>query len=135
MTQLRIAEAATLLGVSDDTLRRWATEGRLELRRDTTGRQSVTSESVARLAQELSGDGPEALDTNRDTRSARNHFTGIVIAIKSDPVMSQVDLQCGPHRVSSLISTEAVEQLGLAVGSVATAVVKATNVHLEIASR
>ena len=72
------------------------------------------------------------LDAGAGIRSARNHLTGIVTAITSDVVMSQVSLQCGPFRVTSLISTEAVRELGLEVGSIATAVVKATNVHLEV---
>ncbi|PZQ46074.1 MAG: MerR family transcriptional regulator, partial [Phenylobacterium zucineum] len=73
----------------------------------------------------------DALDVGAGRRSARNHFTGLVTRVLSDPVMSQVDLQCGPFRVVSLISTEAVRELGIEPGSVATAVVKATNVSIE----
>ena len=129
MTHLRISEAAALLGVSDDTVRRWVDAGRLSTDLDDSGRKVVPGADLARLAEELASD---AL-TDRDSahRSARNHFTGLVTGVVSDTVMSQVTLQCGPFRVVSLISTEAVRDLGLEVGSVATAVVKATNVHVE----
>ncbi|MFT4294124.1 MAG: TOBE domain-containing protein [Micropruina sp.] len=130
MTQLRISEAASLLGVSDDTVRRWADQGRLSLSQDASGRQVVAGAELAVLAQELAGN-TDALDPAVGHRSARNHFTGLVTNIVSDTVMSQVDLQCGPFRVVSLISTEAVRELGLEVGSLATAVVKATNVGVE----
>jgi molybdopterin-binding protein len=78
-----------------------------------------------------SGKELERLDRGTGRRSARNHLTGIVTRVVSDTVMSQVDIQCGPYRVVSLISTEAVRELGLEPGSVATAVIKATNVSIE----
>ena len=131
MTQLRISEAAQLLGVSDDTLRRWTDAGRLSVQRDSAGRQVVDGAQLAQLAQEQAGTAADALDPSAHRRSARNHFTGLVTKVTSDPVMSQVELQCGPFRVVSLISTEAVRELGLEVGSLATAVVKATNVSVE----
>jgi len=131
MTQFRISEAALLLAVSDDTVRRWAESGRLMLTRDDSGRQVVAGEELAALSQELAGNGSGALDPAAGLRSARNHFTGLVTKVTSDRVMSQVELQCGPFRVVSLISTEAVQELGLQVGSLATAVVKATNVTVE----
>lgn len=130
MTQLRISEAALLLGVSDDTVRRWADSGRLGTTRNGSGRLVVDGAELAALAQELAT-GPDALDPSVGHRSARNHLTGLVTRVVSDTVMSQVDLQCGPFRVVSLISTEAVEELGLEPGSLATAVVKATNVTIE----
>ncbi|MFT4216726.1 MAG: TOBE domain-containing protein [Micropruina sp.] len=130
MTQLRISEAAALLGVSDDTVRRWADQGRLSLSQDASGRQVVAGAQLASLAQEVAGN-TDALDPAAGHRSARNHFTGLVTKVTSDAVMSQVELQCGPFRVVSLISTEAVRELGLEVGSLATAVVKATNVTVE----
>lgn len=84
------------------------------------------------VAQEIAvGRSPSALDAGSGRRSARNHLTGLVTGIVSDTVMSQVELQCGPYRVVSLVSTESVRELGLEVGSVATAVIKATNVALE----
>lgn len=129
MTQLRISEAARLLGVSDDTVRRWVDAGRLDAGVDDAGRKVVAGAELARLAEDLHADA--AADPGSEHRSARNHFTGLVTGVISDTVMSQVTLQCGPFRVVSLISTEAVRDLGLEVGSVATAVVKATNVHVE----
>lgn len=133
MTHLRISQAATLLGVSDDSIRRWAADGRLNLTTDDSGRQAVDGAELARFAVALHADDAAAsLDPGVGTRSARNHFTGIVTRIVSDTVMSQVELQCGPNRVTSLISTEAVQELGLEVGSIATAVVKATNVTIEV---
>lgn len=134
MTQIRISQAAALLGVSDDSIRRWATDGRLATTVDDVGRQVVDGPELARFAEALhSDDTLGGLDAGVGIRSARNHLTGIVTAITSDVVMSQVSLQCGPFRVTSLISTEAVRELGLEVGSIATAIVKATNVHLEVA--
>lgn len=120
-----------MLGVSDDTVRRWVSAGRLEMGEDDSGCSVVPGEQLARLAQELANGSIEELDPGLGRRSARNHLTGIVTAVKSDPVMSQVELQCGRFRVVSLISTEAVEELGLQVGAIGTAVIKATNVTIE----
>lgn len=131
MTQIRIAAAASLLGVSDDTLRRWIDRGRLSASLDESGRHCVDGAELATLAQELADDSLRALDDGAGCRSARNQLTGLVTGIVSDLVMSQVEVQCGRYRVVSLISTEAVRELGLEVGSVATAVIKATNVSLE----
>ena len=129
---LRISEAADVLGVSDDTIRRWISRGRIAPATDASGRQAVDGASLAVVAQEIAvGKNPSALDTGSGRRSARNHLTGLVTDIVSDTVMSQVELQCGPYRVGSLVSTESVRELGLDVGSVATAVIKATNVALE----
>ncbi|HSO70000.1 MAG TPA: TOBE domain-containing protein [Arachnia sp.] len=131
MTQMRISTAASLLGVSDDTLRRWVDAGRLPSSADEQGRRVVDGAALAALAQELADGGLDDLDRGAGTRSARNHLTGIVTKVTSDLVMSQVELQCGRYRIVSLISTEAVRELGLEVGSVATAVIKATNVSIE----
>ncbi len=131
MTQLRISEAATLLGVSDDTLRRWIDAGRLGVHHDSSARQVVDGVELARVAQQQAGTAADDLDPAARARSSRNHFTGLVTQVTSDLVMSQVELQCGPFRVVSLISTEAVGELGLKPGCVATAVVKATNVSVE----
>lgn len=127
MTQIRIPVAADLLGVSDDTVRRWVDAGRLAGGVDDAGRKSVDGAELAALAQELA-DGDRM---GEGARSARNHLTGLVTRVVSDTVMSQVELQCGRFRIVSLISTEAVEELGLEVGVVATAVIKATNVTVE----
>jgi len=131
MAQMRISTAASLLGVSDDTLRRWVEAGRLDSGVDEQGRRVVDGAALAALAQELADGGLAELDGGAGTRSARNHLTGIVTKVTSDLVMSQVELQCGRYRVVSLISTEAVRELGLEVGAVATAVIKATNVAIE----
>lgn len=127
MTQYRISEAARLLGVSDDTVRRWVDDGRLASTTDDGGRRAVEGAVLAAHAQSLAAGG----DGGSVGSSARNRFVGLVTALASDPVMSQVDLQCGPFRVVSLMSTEAVRELGLEVGSTAAAVVKATTVIVE----
>lgn len=134
MTQLRISEAAALMGVSDDTVRRWVERGDLTAHADAAGRKTVDGAELARLAQaRATGSGAAGSGAAGDDApvSARNSFRGLVTAVHSDPVMSQVDLQCGPFRVVSLVSTEAVRELGLEPGSLATARVKATNVVLE----
>lgn len=131
MTHVRISVAASLLGVSDDTVRRWVEGGRLTAVTDDAGRQAVDGVELAALSQELAGDALDQLDTGTGVRSARNHLTGLVTRVVSDTVMSQVELQCGRYRVVSLISTEAVRELGLKPGVVATAVIKATNVTVE----
>lgn len=131
MTQIRIATAANLLGVSDDTIRRWIERGRLSAVTADDGRHAVDGAELAALAQELADGSIEALDSGAGHRSARNHLTGLVTRVLSDQVMSQVELQCGRYRIVSLISTEAVRELGLEVGVIATAVIKATNVTIE----
>ena len=133
MTQLRISAAARLLGVSDDTVRRRVDSGALPSSVDESGRKVVDGAAIARLAVEFADGGIGELDADAGLRSARNHFTGLVTRVLSDQVMSQVELQCGPFRVVSLISTEAVRELALEPGSVATAVIKATNVSIETA--
>ena len=129
MTILRISEAAELLGVSEDTVRRWAEAGRLETVRLPSGRQGVDGVELARCAQELA----DPVDAGRViAQSARNRFRGVVTKVTRDTVMAQVELQCGPHRVVSLMSREAADELGLDVGVVAVAAVKSTNVVVEI---
>lgn len=129
MAYLRISEAAGYLGVSDDSVRRWITNGKLTATQDDSGRQIVAGTDVAALAR-AAAEG-HAHVPGELSSSARNKLTGLVTKIDSDKVMSQVELQCGPFRVVSLISTEAVKDLGLAVGSPAVATVKATNVVIE----
>ncbi|GAA4184701.1 helix-turn-helix transcriptional regulator [Gryllotalpicola kribbensis] len=128
MTQLRISEAAALLGVSDDTVRRLVERGELEASAAADGPQTVDGASLARLATERAKTAPESSPV---LSSARNHFVGIVTRVQLDGVMAQIDIQAGPHRVVSLISAEAATELGLEVGTLATAVVKATNVSVE----
>ena len=128
MPTIRIAEAARFLGVSDDTVRRWTENGSLTSVKDDSGRLAVDGFELATLAREQA-QLPE--DPTRVGSSARNRFVGLVTGITADKVMAQVELQCGPFRVVSLMSSEAVRELGLELGSVATAVVKATTVIIE----
>lgn len=123
-----MSEAAALVGVSDDTIRRWAAEGLLEASTDHAGRQVVSGSSLAERALSLA---PSADDGSSVRRSARNRFTGIVTAVESSGLVAQVELQCGPNRVVSLMTAEALRELGLGVGSRATAIIKATNVIVE----
>jgi molybdopterin-binding protein len=128
MPLMRVRDAATFLGVSDDTVRRWVDSGALEARSDDTGRMVVDAYGVALLAREQAHAVP---DPSGVGRSARNRFVGLVTGIETDKVMAQVELQCGPFRVVSLMSSEAVRDLGLELGSVAVAVVKSTTVIVE----
>jgi molybdopterin-binding protein len=127
----RIAEAAELLGVSDDTLRRWVDAGRVEARRTAEGRAGVAGDQLAVLARTLA-DEREAADSRVAKVSARNRLRGIVTAVRRDEVMAQIELCCGPYRVVSLMSREAADQLELEPGVVAVASVKATTVVVEL---
>ncbi|MCP3427197.1 TOBE domain-containing protein [Rothia sp. AR01] len=129
MTTLSIPEAARFLGVSDDTVRRWIAAEKLTGSKSPSGATVVDGLELARLVREQS---ESPADPTHVASSARNRFVGLVTAVTSDRVMSQVELQCGPHRVVSLMSTEAVRDLGLEPGSVATAVIKSTNVMVEV---
>jgi molybdopterin-binding protein len=128
MPQMRLSEAAMFLGVSDDTVRRWVDTGALTASADEAGRKTVDGHAVALLAREQAR---TATDPSTVGRSARNRFVGLVTDITMDTVMAQVELQCGPFRVVSLMSSEAVRDLGLELGSVAVAVVKSTSVIVE----
>ena len=129
MPQLRISEAAELLGVSDDTFRRWADHGRIRLVRASNGRSVVEGADLAVLARELA-DAPT--HASAGVRSARNSLRGIVTKVTRDTVMAQVEMQAGPFRVVSLMSREAADELALEVGTVAFASIKATNVVIEV---
>jgi molybdopterin-binding protein len=131
MPQFRVTEAAALLGVSDDTVRRWADAGRLTLTRGANGRQLIDGQELAALATELAAESPLAAAFPASRTSARNRLTGIVTRVVKDGVMAQVELQAGPFRIVSLMSREAADELGLEPGSLATASVKATNVVIE----
>lgn len=128
MAQFRISEAAQLLGVSDDTVRRWVKSGQLAATADGSGRQVVDGAALATFARDQAA---AARDPSAVGRSARNRFVGLVTDVISDRVMAQVEIQAGPHRVVSLMSSEAVRELGLVPGSLAVAVVKATTVVVE----
>lgn len=117
-----IGEAAKLLGVSPDTLRRWDRDGRLRTERDERNRRLVSAAELRRL-----GASPERHRTG-DELSARNRFPGTVESIEIDGVLGIVEIQAGPHRVSAVITRDAIEELGLQVGDPATAMVKSTSV-------
>jgi molybdopterin-binding protein len=126
---LKIADAARLLGVSDDTVRRWIDHGRIASVTDDAGRIAVEGAELARFARSIADDvAPGAVAQ----ASARNRFTGIVTSVLRDTVMAQVELQCGPYRVVSLMSREAADQLRLEPGVVAVASIKSTNVVVEV---
>ena len=124
-----MAEAAELLGVSDDTLRRWVEAGRVPSTTES-GRAVGRGADLAALADSLA-DQPDRDRTRASAVSARNRLTGIVTRVRKDTVMAQVDLVCGPYRMVSLMSTEAAEELGLEPGVRAIASVKSTNVVVE----
>ena len=125
MTDLRISEAAELLGVSDDTVRRWIDSGRLTASAGA-GPATVPGHQVAALMREAA---PELPHLNV---SARNRFPGIITRVEKDGVMALVEIQAGPHRVISLLSREAAEDLGLEPGVRAAASIKATNVIVDV---
>lgn len=127
MTTYRISEAAGLLGVSDDTLRRWIDAGRLDTEQQD-GRNVVRGADLARLAGELADD-PDPRRTH--ATSARNSLVGLVTRVTQDTVMAQVELVCGPYRIVSLMSAEAATDLGLEPGVTAVASIKSTNVVVE----
>ncbi len=128
MTQLRVREAAVFLGVSEDTVRRWIEKGTLSAGTDAAGRKVLEGTEVARHAREIAA-APELHGSTAS--SARNRFVGLVTDVVMDTVMAQVELQCGPFRVVSLMSSEAARELGLEPGKIASAVVKATQVVIE----
>lgn len=131
MTDFRVSEAAALLGVSDDTIRRWSESGRLALSKKD-GRAVIDGAELASLAQELAADSALSAAFPSPRASARNRITGVVTRVVKDGVMAQVEMQAGPFRIVSLMSREAADELGLEPGSLATASVKATNVVVEI---
>jgi len=129
MMSYRIGQVAELLGVSVDTVRRWADAGRLGARRTEGGQRVVDG---AALAEFVTGLRHTAEAEEVMPQSARNRFTGIVTRVVKDQVMAQVEVQSGPHRLVSLISREAADELGLVPGMLAVAAVKATNVIVEL---
>ena len=132
MAVYRFAEAATLLGVSDDTLRRWADAGRFETARTADGHAGVEGVALAALAREVADLPVEGSDASPHRVSARNSLRGIVTRVLRDTVMAQVDMCCGPYRVVSLMSREAADALGLEPGALAVASIKATNVVVAV---
>jgi molybdopterin-binding protein len=118
---VRIGAAAAALGLSVDTLRRWERDGRIVFERHG-GQRYLRADALAALLRERSA---------TEHSSARNRMAGVVVAVQRDGVMAQVDMACGPYRVVSLMSREAVEDLGLKPGMAATAVIKSTNVIID----
>jgi molybdopterin-binding protein len=131
MAQYRIREAAELLGVSDDTLRRWIDAGRVPVV-DQSGRQAIDGAALAALAEEVAAAAGRPQPRPVVSESARNRFVGLVTRVVRDTVMAQVDIQSGPHRIVSLMSREAADDLGLEPGVLAVAAVKSTNVVIEV---
>ena len=132
MSVLKIAEAADILGVSEDTVRRWAEAGRLETVSDASGRRTVDGAVLARFAEELAAAVERPQPRPVVSESARNRFQGLVTKVLRDTVMAQVEIQAGPHRFVSLMSREAADELGLEPGVLAIAAVKSTNVVVEV---
>jgi molybdopterin-binding protein len=130
-TRLRVGQAAEMLGVSVETLRRWETEGRLRMARSDGGQRLVDIDEVSRLLDERRR---AATDRPIVAQSARNRFAGVITRIEADRVAAVVEVIAGPHRLVSLMTAEAVAELGLKVGDEAVCVVKATNVIVEIPS-
>ncbi len=127
--RIRLGEAAEILGVSPDTVRRWSDEGRLPAERSAGGQRLVRRSDVARVLSERRRAGEERPIV---AQSARNRFPGIVTRIERDAIVGLVEIQAGPHRIVSLMTAEAVDELGLVVGSEVVGVVKATNVIVEV---
>jgi molybdopterin-binding protein len=130
-TRIRVGQAAEMLGVSVETLRRWETDGRVRMERSDGGQRTVDVAEITRLLGERRR---SAIDRPIVAQSARNRFAGIVTRIERDRVAAVVEVQAGPHRLVSLMTAEAVDELGLEVGQEAVCVIKATNVIVEIPS-
>ena len=120
-----MGDAATALGVSLDTLRRWERAGKLKTTRDSANRRRVPRREIERLSQR------PTRHSAGDSLSARNRFPGVVRSVESDGIMALVEIEAGPHRVTAAVTRDAVEELGLAAGVRATATVKATSVMVE----
>jgi molybdopterin-binding protein len=125
VSELSLGDAARAIGVSVDTLRRWDKAGRIRTVRDEQGRRRVPVGEVERLS-----DRPVRAQTG-NALSARNRFPGVVRSVETDGVMALVEIEAGPFRVVSVVTRDAVEELGLAPGVPATATVKSTSVMVE----
>ena len=132
MPTFPVREAASLLGVSTDTVRRWAHEGRIETTTNAAGRLAVDGVVLARFAQELAESADNGQGRVVVAHSVRNRFTGLVSRVVRGAVMAQVEIQAGPHRFVSLLSREAADELGLEPGVLAVAAIKSTSVSVEI---
>ncbi len=128
MPSFRPSQAAELLGVSVDTVRRWADEGRLQTSKSEGGHRLIDGKDLARFLTEQA----KPSESDVVVQSARNRFVGVVTRIERDKLTAIVEVQAGPHRVVSLITREGADDLGVEVGDLAVAVVKATNVIIEV---
>lgn len=128
MTSYRVGRVAELLGVSPDTVRRWVDDGRLGPRRRGGGERVIEGVDLARFLTETAPPG----DDSPVIESARNRFPGIVTQVEKDGLVAVVHIQAGPHRVTSLMTSEAADDLGIEPGDLAVAVVKSTNVVVEV---
>jgi len=129
MTTFRPAQVAELLGVSPDTIRRWCDEGRLQTTKTTGGHRLIDGRDLARhLTEQERAYEPDSVIG----QSARNRLTGIVTRVQRDNLVAVVEIHAGPHRLVSMMTSEAVDELGLEPGDLATAVVKSTNVIVEV---
>lgn len=131
VSTFRIRDAAEMLGVSDDTVRRWADAGRIPTSSDN-GRRAIAGADLARFAEELAAGAERPQQRMVIGESARNRFVGLVTKVIRDTVMAQVEMQAGPHRIVSLMSREAADELELEPGVIAVASIKATNVVIEV---
>ncbi|MEV7391980.1 MULTISPECIES: helix-turn-helix transcriptional regulator [unclassified Streptomyces] len=130
MPTYSIGQAARLLRVSPETVRRWADAGRVAMTRDGSGNRMIDGAGLARFAKERAADDERAAPLGPPS-SVRNAFTGIVTSLTVDDVVAQVEIHSGPHHVVSLVTREAVDELGLAVGVTVTARVKSTDVYVD----
>lgn len=128
MSNIRVKDAAALLGVSDDTVRRWIDRGGLTAHTDDAGRTVIAGTELAEFARQHAAPTPDPLAI---ASSARNRFVGLVTRVIADGVMAEVEMQCGPHTVVSLMSRHSADAMRLEVGTVAVAVVKSTTVIVE----
>jgi molybdopterin-binding protein len=127
MTTYRVGRAAELLGVSPDTVRRWADTGRLVARREA-GERVIDGADLARLLTETA----PAAAQSPVIESARNRFPGVVTQVEKDGLVAVVHIQAGPHRITSMMTREAADELGIEPGDLAVGVVKSTNVVVEV---
>jgi molybdopterin-binding protein len=128
MAMYRVGQVAELLGVSTDTVRRWADGGRLQMHRETGGQRLIDGADLARFLTETT----RAAEPEPVLESARNRFPGIVTKVEKDGLVAVVHIQAGPHRIVSLMTREGADEIGLAPGDLAVGVVKATNVVVEV---
>ena len=135
VSDFRLGDAARLLGVSDDTVRRWVEAGQLTAGRDEAGRAVIDGAQLATFAQGRAAQAERPAGMPIVGESARNRFTGLVTRVVRDTVMAQVEIQAGPYRVVSLMSREAADELALEPGVLAVAAVKSTNVVVEVPQR